>query len=248
MSDDTFVPNRRRAAAPAQSEPVQEEAPPAERRPAPQAPTAAAAAAPGGLRRGWSAAEQVAESTSSYAQIFKPGPQMQIIKFLEDSPYAAIAQHWVSRMTEKGPKKLPSTCLASLHPPRSCPLCEIGDRPGSATLFNVAVISDDGVPILRSWNVGVRPMQQIRNFHEDPKTGPITKGFYGITKAAASGSTINLSPIMSEASLENDYGVTPPDQSALDALGVYDSSVVDIPSEEDLSKIAAEVVSSNEYG
>ena len=172
---------------------------------------------------------------------------MQIIKFLEDSPYAAIAQHWVMRMTDNGPKKLPSTCLASLHPARPCPLCEIGDRPGAATMFNVALIGDDGVPVLRTWNVGVRPMQQIRNFHEDPKTGPITKGFYGITKAAAQGSNINLSPIRSEESLLQDYGVPAPTQDSLDSLGVYDISIVDVPTYDALSQIAQEVVGAQQY-
>jgi hypothetical protein len=53
--------------------------------------------------------------------------KIQIIKMLDDQPYANYRRHWVERMTAKGKSNRPYTCLETVG--RDCPLCAIADRP-----------------------------------------------------------------------------------------------------------------------
>jgi hypothetical protein len=240
VSEETFVPDatetqpRRRAAVAApkvEAEPVVTEKPKA-------TPSIS------GLRGGWSAAQQIADSTSPFATFFRPEQSVQILKFLEESPYASFGQHWVERQTQQGQKNLPFTCLSSVG--KDCPLCDIGDRASAVSSFNVALVGDDGVPVLRSWNVGVRIMSTLKNYAEDPKIGPLTRGYYAVSKSGRGGGTsqTNIIPIRSDQSLLEDYDVTPPTEEALAQIGTYDTSVIQIPKHSELQDIAEELTAS----
>src|SRR4249920_3583958 len=78
------------------------------------------------IRGGWGASQEVIDSTSSYAQTFKPSKDTQIIRFLEGKPYAAFRRHWIDRV---GIGKRAYTCYKSVG--KECPLCMIGDKPGA---------------------------------------------------------------------------------------------------------------------
>src|SRR5262245_57831592 len=49
------------------------------------------------LRGGWTASDQVMQSTSSWAQAFIPQEKAEVIKFLDDEPYVGYRRHWVER-------------------------------------------------------------------------------------------------------------------------------------------------------
>ena len=105
------------------------------------------------IRRGMSAGRQVMDSTSSFAQAFKFTDQIQIIKFLEDEPYANYTRHWIERQTPTGRSPRSYNCLRNWG--KHCPLCEeAGDRPQAVSAFNVALIGDDGVALLKTLDAG----------------------------------------------------------------------------------------------
>jgi len=191
------------------------------------------------IRSGWSAGQQEMDKASSYAQTLKLENQFQIVKFLEDQPYANYRRHWVERMTQQGVKNRPYTCLESVGKP--CPLCDIGDKPQAVSSFNVALIGDDGVPTLKSFDVGPRLFGTLKAFSNDPMIGSLTKNFWAMSKTGKGGNTsYNILP-KTVADLRDQHNYVVPSDEALARVGLYDPSIIQIPSLGDLQEIAQEI-------
>jgi len=196
------------------------------------------------IRRGMSAARQVIDSTSSFAQAFKLTEQIQVIKFLEDDSYANFTRHWIERRTPTGRSNRSYTCLKNFKKkgvPLECPLCEVGDKPQSVVAFNIALIGDDGVPILKTFDCGPKLFNIIENYARDPKVAPLSKGFFLASRSGKQG-TVNYQIVPIKAhSLSDDYDIDAPSPEELAALGVYDLEIITMPKRKDLEEIAAEV-------
>jgi hypothetical protein len=199
------------------------------------------------VRRGWSAGEKVIDSTSSFAQNFKPNEDDVVIKFLEDEPYAAYSRHWVERVVPGSGKQMRTyICLESLGD--KCPLCDVlGDRPQAITAFNIAVVGDNGDVTLKSWDVGVKIFRTLDRFRKDQKFGPLTKSYYVVKKTGKGlNSETTMLPIKASNLLE-DYGLNPVGPDELADLSLYDESIVEIPKRSELQAIADEQSDSGEY-
>lgn len=197
------------------------------------------------MRGGWSAGKQQAEATSDFAQSFKPDTKIQILKFLEDAPYVNFRRHWIERNGNNGVVNRPYVCPQTVGKP--CPICDMGDKAQAVSSFNVALIGDDGVPTLKTWDLGVKLFNVLAGFHEDPKIGPLTRGYFAVSKSSGgSGSRkggttqTNVIPVKPTSLLE-DYEVQPPAQAELEALGLYDADVVKLPKRGELEEIAEEM-------
>lgn len=196
--------------------------------------------AAGKIRRGFTEAQKVMESTSSYAQSFRPDEKSQVIKFLEKDPYASFRRHWVETRNDSGQTvNRPYVCPLTFDEP--CPLCEVGDRPQAVSSFNIALCGDDGQVLLRSWDVGARLLNVIKAYGNDPKVGPLTKNFFLVTKTGSKQNTqYNVSPVR-PSSLQEDYDTPVPDQAALDALVLYTSEIIELTPVKKLRELAAEL-------
>jgi len=192
------------------------------------------------IRRGHSAARQVADSTSSFAQAFRLTEQVQVIKFLEDDPYANFTRHWIDRKSPTGVVRRSFTCYKNFR--RECPLCEVGDKASSVSAYNIAVIGDDGVPILKTWDCGPKILNIIENYARDPKVAPLSRGFFLASKSGKQG-TVNYQIVPIKAhSLSDDYDIDAPSPEELKAIGLYDmDSAVQVPKLKDLQDLAAEI-------
>lgn len=202
---------------------------------------------PAALRGGWSAGKQQAEATSDYAQSFKPDTKSQIVKFLEDAPYVNYRRHWIERNGANGVVNRPYVCPQTVG--RQCPICDLGDKPQAVSSFNIAVIGDDGVPTLKTWDLGVKLFNVLAGFHDDPKIGPLTRGYFAVSKSqSGSGSRkggttqTNIIPVK-PTSLQEEWDVVPPSQAELNALGLYTPDVVTLPKRGELEEIAEEMAS-----
>jgi hypothetical protein len=197
------------------------------------------------VRRGMSAARQVIDSTSSFAQAFKLTEQIQVIKFLEDDAYASYTRHWIERMTPTGRANRSYNCLKNWKKggvPMACPLCEVGDKPQAVVAFNIALIGDDGVATLKTFDCGPKLYGIVENYARDPKVAPLSKGYFLASRSGKQG-TVNyqLVPIKAH-SLTDDYDIDPPSDVELKALGLYDmEGVLTMPKTKDLEGIAAEI-------
>jgi hypothetical protein len=190
---------------------------------------------------GWTAGQRVMEASSDYAQALRLDTNLQIIKFIDDQPYANYRRHWIDRMTANGPSKRAYTCLETLG--KTCPLCAIADRPQAVSAFNVALVGDDGQVVLKSWDVGARLFNVLKAYANDPKIGPLSKGYFAVSKTGVKQNTqMNVIPVRENA-LREDYDITPPTPAQIRAAGKYDPSIIQIPKKSELDEIAQEISS-----
>lgn len=126
------------------------------------------------VQEGWEAAEALLTTeTSEFPTDFKFSEEPQLVKFLQDRPFATYEQHWIER--PKGKKSF--VCMGE-----GCPLCEIlGDKPRGKFAFNVLVLSgeDSKVQVLTAPPSLAR---QIKKAHDDERKGPIDKEFWEISR------------------------------------------------------------------
>jgi hypothetical protein len=198
------------------------------------------------IHSGWTAGQQVMDSSADWAQPLKLEKNFQIIKFLDDQPYANYRRHWVERISAQGGKyNRPYTCLETVG--RECPLCNIADKPQAVSAFNVALVGDDGQVILKTWDVGAKLFAVLKAYANDPMVGPLSKGYFAVNKTGGgSGSRrggttqTNVKDIKSNR-LEEDYSIPEPTSALLAKAGRYDASVIQIPKRSEMDEVAAEL-------
>ena len=126
------------------------------------------------VQQGWDAFDTLVKSeTTEFPTDFRFSEEPQLVKFLEDHPFASYEQHWIER--PKGKKSF--VCIGE-----SCPLCDVlGDKPRGKFAFNVLVLSGEtqGVQILTAPPSLAR---QIKKAHEDERKGPLNKEFWEISR------------------------------------------------------------------
>jgi hypothetical protein len=193
------------------------------------------------IRGGWTDAQKQMDSTSSFAQTLKLEEKSTFLKFLDDLPYANFRRHWIERSTKEGKTLRAYTCLKTVD--KDCPLCDGGDRASAVAAFNVALIGDDGQLLLKSWDCGPRLFNVLKGYANDPKIGPLSRGYFMVSKTGKRGTTQhNVSPVRA-SSLEEDYDITPPSQEDIEALGKnkYGPEIIEIPTVKTLREVAAEL-------
>lgn len=201
------------------------------------------------IRGGWGASQETIDSTSQYAQAFKTTKDTQVIKFLDAKPYASFRRHWIDRV---GIGKRAYVCFQSIG--KDCPLCDVGDKPGAVTAFNVALLSDDGVAAVKSWDCGVKLTQQLKTYNADPKIGPLDKPslYFTVSKSEASQRqqvTTMVNPVRGR-DLQEDYGVPPIDEAQLEKLQekAYAADIIGMPTRRELEEVAAEMTGEETSG
>jgi hypothetical protein len=194
------------------------------------------------IRPGWGASQEIIDSTSNYAQAFRPTKDTQIIKILEAKPYASFRRHWIDRV---GIGKRAYVCLQSIG--QDCPLCNVGDKPGAVTAFNIALLSDDGTAVVKSWDCGVKLTQQLKGYNTDPKIGPLDRPglYFAVKKTEAQQRqqvTTTVNPVRGRDLLE-DWQTPPLDDEQLAALmsRCYTVDIVGMTPRHEMEEIAAEI-------
>lgn len=188
------------------------------------------------IKRGWGNVENTKQADSPYAQRLKIDEKPVIIKFLEDEPYTSYRQHWIERQGQKS-----FTCIADMHP-KGCPLCDAGHRPSARFAFNVALLSEDGDTTIKSYEVGPRVIDSLKNFHQDPRQGPLPKHYWAISRSGKGPTSQTNHQMVRDRDLEEEWNITPLTDDGLEQIKkqAYDASIVPIPNRETLVGIAAE--------
>ena len=190
------------------------------------------------IRRGWGAVEQAKSADSPYAQRLRVGDDPVIIKFLEDEPYATYRQHWVERQGQKS-----FTCIADIDE-KGCPLCDAGSRPATRFAFNVVLLSSDSEPVIKSYEVGPRVIDQLKNFHTDPRQGPLSKHYWAVSRTGKGPTSATNHQLVKERDLE-EWGIDTPNEGDFEIFRkqAYTPDIIQIPSRKDLIQIAMEDLS-----
>jgi hypothetical protein len=127
------------------------------------------------VQKGWDAVDDRIQTSAvgDFPTDFRFTEEPQLIKFLEDEPFAVYEQHWIER--PKGKKSF--VCVGE-----DCPMCDIlGDKPRGKFAFNITVLSGDvtGVQILTAPPLLVR---QLRKINEDDRKGPLSREFWEVSR------------------------------------------------------------------
>lgn len=188
------------------------------------------------LRGGWQQVDALKSSDSNYAQRLKVSEEVQVIKFLDDEPFAAWHQHWVEREGQKS-----FICLRDIEE-RGCPICETGNRPSQRIAFNVALLATGAKPLVRSFEVGPRVVDQLRNLNKAPQTGPLTKHYWAVSRTGKGATTAYSLQVIRERDLAEEWNLEAITEEQMPGLreSCYDSSIMKVPTYTDLLAIAAE--------
>lgn len=126
------------------------------------------------VQEGWDAVDALLKADNTeFPTDFRFSDEPQLIKFLQDRPFATYEQHWIER--PKGKKSF--VCIGD-----GCPLCEVlGDKPRGKFAFNVLVLVGDttGVQVLTAPPSLAR---QIKKAHDDERKGPLDREFWEISR------------------------------------------------------------------
>lgn len=188
------------------------------------------------LRGGWQQVDALKSSDSNYAQRLKVSEDVQVIKFVEDEPYAAWHQHWVERDGQKS-----FVCIRELEE-RGCPICELGNRPSQRVAFNVILLSTAGPSVLRSLEIGPRVVDQLRNLNKAPQTGPLTKHYWAISRTGKGATTSYNLQVIRERDIAEEWKIQPLSEETLSKHKEekYDSTIIKVPTYAELLAIASE--------
>lgn len=189
------------------------------------------------VKSGWGSADRTSAGSDEFAKRLKVTEEIQIIKFLDDAPYARYRQHWVER---KG--QMSFTCIADLEAGISCPLCEAGNRPSWRFNFNVILMTPGEEPVLRSYEVGARVIDQLKNFNDHPAMGPLPKHYWTVSRSGKGATTSTNHQMVREADL-NDWGLAPLSKEVLAHFSgvAYTDEIIRTPNRKQLAEIALEI-------
>jgi len=184
------------------------------------------------IKVGWGEARKAqAKATKTYANDFKFDEEVQLIKFLSPDPMS-FSQHWVQRQGKKS-----FVCLGT----SDCPLCRAGNKSDSKFAFSVVNLSEDE-PTVQVMVVGLRLCGQIEKLNNDPKTGPIDRMFWAVSKSGVGTKTTYSIMMVKDRDLSDDWDLELADVNAtLSTLKPLGPDSIRISTKAELSEIAREL-------
>lgn len=190
------------------------------------------------VQAGWGAAASALKpkkESGDYPTDFRFSEQAQLVRFMEDEPFAVYEQHWIDR-TEG---KRSFVCLGD-----DCPLCTIaGDKPRPKFAFNVIVLSD-GDPNVQILTAPPSFARQLQAANDDPRRGPLTKFYWAITRTGSGNTTQYTLDRIRPTDLADEWEL---DAEPIDAFAStaikYDTTAVYVSPREELLKLARTLVS-----
>jgi hypothetical protein len=164
------------------------------------------------VQKGWDAVDDhMSTPVGEFPTDFRFTEETQLIKFMEDEPFAVYEQHWIER--PKGKKSF--VCIGD-----NCPLCDVlGDKPRGKFAFNIVVLQGDvtGVQILTAPPLLVR---QLRKINEDDRKGPLSKEFWEVSRLGMGPTTSYNLNVVRGRDLEEEWKMTADDVEGLVAAAV----------------------------
>lgn len=164
------------------------------------------------VQKGWDAVDDhMSAPVGDFPTDFRFTEEPQLIKFMEDEPFAVYEQHWIER--PKGKKSF--VCIGD-----NCPLCDVlGDKPRGKFAFNIVVLNGDvtGTQILTAPPLLVR---QLRKISEDDRKGPLSKEFWEVSRLGMGPTTSYNLNVVRGRDLEEEWKMNAEDVQGLVAAAV----------------------------
>lgn len=189
------------------------------------------------VQSGWAAASTMLKpkKDSAYPTDFRFSEQTQLVRFLQDEPFAIYEQHWVDRT--EGRRSF--VCLGD-----ECPLCTIaGDKPRPKFAFNVVVLSD-GEPNVQILTAPPSFARQLQAANDDPRRGPLTKYYWAISRTGSGNTTQFTLDRVRATDLAEEWELDGEEVEAFAKSAVsYDASAIYVSPREEMLTLARTLVS-----
>jgi hypothetical protein len=184
------------------------------------------------IQVGWAAAKKVAAKVSkSYASDFKFEEDVQLIKFLSPEPMS-FSQHWVQRQGKKS-----FVCLGTSQ----CPLCRAGNKPENKFAFSIVNLMEEE-PAVQMMTVGLRLCGQLEKLNSDPKTGPLDRMFWAVSKSGVGPKTTYSIMPVKERDLPEDWDLDVAEVAeAMSGLTPLGPEALRMSTKTELAEIAREI-------
>ena len=155
------------------------------------------------IQEGWDSATALLDKEVPFEERdFKLSEDKQLIKFLQDRPFATYEQHWLNEA--KGKKSF--VCEGE---DGDCPLCNIlGDKPRGKFAFNVLVLSEEE-PKVQVLTAPPSLLRLIKESHEDERHGPLDKEYYEVSRLGTGPKTQHKLGLIRTRDLEEEWGIQP---------------------------------------
>lgn len=188
------------------------------------------------VQAGWAAATDVLtpKKSGDYPIDFKFSEELQLVRFLENEPFAVYEQHWIEKEGKKSYVALgeddPLTVIAGLKP-----------RPKFA--FNVLNLSGEQ-PELQVLTVPTSLARMLFAANDDPRRGPLTKNYWALSRTGTGAQTTFTLDRVKPSDLEEEWNLNHEtiEEVAKNAPR-YDSSIIKVASYEEHQQIARQLVS-----
>lgn len=188
------------------------------------------------IQSGWGAAESTLKrkSDGDYPNDFRFSEEHQLVRFLDDAPFAVYQQHWIEREGKKS-----FVCLGD-----DCPLCiTAGDKPRGKFAFNVLVVSEE-TPTVQILTAPPTFARQLRAANDDERRGPLTKFYWSISREGVGPQTTYTLERVRATDLAEEWGMdAEPIEQMVTSAVKYDESSVFVTPREELLTIARSLVS-----
>jgi len=190
------------------------------------------------VQAGWGAVNasiKPKRENSEYPTDFRFSEQGQLVRFLEDEPFAVYNQHWIDR--SEGKRSF--VCLGD-----ECPLCTIaGDKPRTKASFNILVLSEE-TPNVQILTAPPTLARQLQAANDDTRRGPLTKYYWAISRTGTGPQTQYVLDRVRASDLAEDWEL---DAEEIDTVAVsaskHDASAVYVSPREELLELARTLVS-----
>lgn len=189
------------------------------------------------VQAGWGAADAMLtpKKSGDYPTDFRFSEVAQLVRFLDDAPFAIYNQHWIDR-TEG---KRSFVCLGD-----ECPLClTVGDKPRPKFSFNILVLSQEesAVQILTAPPTLAR---QLKAANEDTRRGPLSKYYWSISRQGSGPQTTYTLDRVRSTDLADEWELDPEEVDAIASEAVkYDDSAIFVSPHDELQALARQLVS-----
>lgn len=193
------------------------------------------------VQSGWSAVSDLSKpkrEKGNYPTDFRFTEEAQVIRFLEDEPFAVYKQHWIQLTNENGTTSWRSYVSTG----ESDPLTTIaGLLPRPKAAFNILSFAS-GEPEVQILTASVTLARQLQAANDDPRRGPLTKHYWAVSRQGIGRETQYTLDRVRADELSG-WGL---DSANIDAFAAtaprYDASAIYVAPEEELLKVARELV------
>jgi hypothetical protein len=104
----------------------------------------------------------------------------------------------------------------------------------------VALLEKGTEPLLKSYDVGIRVIDQLKNFNNDPRQGPLSKHYWALTRTGKGTTSSTAHQVVKERDLEEEWDLAPLTEVDLSSFTLYTDEILQRNSRKDLMSIVAE--------